>query len=123
MLLLAFLVATLLLELAPIIPKWVQWALVTSFCEYIFACLVFYPRAKAIANSFRVSLDSDGLSFSHAYGGGDVRYSDLRVAKVKRRHGELVEIVLVAKSGQAVRLRALENMTELHRSLSERIAS
>jgi hypothetical protein len=122
MLLLALFVATPSLELAPMIPKWVQWALAASFGAYILASLVLYPRAKAIANSFRVSLDNDGLSFSHAYGGGKVRYSDLKSAKVKRRYGEPVEIVLVAESGQAVRLRALENMSELHRSLSERIA-
>jgi hypothetical protein len=122
-LLLAVLLASVLLEFAPMIPKWIQWAVVIACCAYILAGWAFYPRAKAIANSFRVSLHDDHLSFSHAHGGGEVRYADLRMAKVKRRHGELAEIILVAKSGQAIRLRGLENMAELHRSLSARIAA
>lgn len=122
-LLLALLLAAMLLELPASIPKWVQWAVVAAFGAYILAGLAFYPRARAIADSFCVTLHDDALIFSHAQGGGEVRYCDLKVAKVKRRHTEPVEIVLVAKSGQVVRLRGLQNMTELYRSLSARLAS
>jgi hypothetical protein len=121
-LLLGILVAAISLELLRAVPIWIQWVAVASFGTYVLVGLTLYPRAKAVAESLCVRLHDDGLVFNYVGGGGELRYADIRVRTVKRRRGEIIEIALVAKSGQVIRFRGLENMSELHHLLSRRIA-
>lgn len=107
----------------PVVPTWIQWGVVVSVGVYILASLVLYPRAKAIAESFRLRLDDEGLTFSHAHGGGRVRYADLKITEVKRHRNEPVEIVVVSEDGQVIRLSGLVHMRRLHELLSVRIKS
>lgn len=120
---LAVLTAVMALDLMPAIPMWLQLAAVTMVAFYIAVELALYPRAKAVADSLSIKLHDDELTFAHSAGGGELRYSDLRIAGVRKRDGKLTRIVLAARSGQAIKLEGLEDMEELYRLLLERVAS
>jgi hypothetical protein len=120
---LGILLASVLLGLVTAIPIWLQWAAVAAVLIYILAGVALYSRARAIAESLTVRLDDQGLTFAYAGGGGDLRYSDMKISRVRKDGDRLVEILLVARSGQAIKLRGLDNMNELYRLLSARVTS
>jgi hypothetical protein len=120
---LAVVTAVVALDLMTAIPTWLQLAAVALVALYVAVELALYPRAKAVADSLSIKLHDQGLSFAHSAGGGELRYSDLRIAGVRKRDDKLIEIVLSARSGQTIKLEGLENMHELYRLLLERVAS
>jgi hypothetical protein len=120
---LAVLVAAIALKLVTAIPMWIQWAVVASVVIYICVGIALYPRAKAIADSLSIKLNDQGLTFAHSAGHGELRYSDLKIARVRKRGDRLTEIVLAARSGQTIKLQDLEDMNELYRLLSARLTA
>ena len=120
---LGILLASVLLGLLTAIPTWLQWTAVVVVLVYILGGLALYGRAKAIADSLSVRLDDQGLTVTHTGGGGQLRYSDLKISKVRKDGDRLVEIHLVAKSGHKIKLSGLDNMNELYRLLSARVTS
>jgi hypothetical protein len=121
--LLAVITAVVALDLMTAIPMWFQLVIVAAVSIYIAIELALYPRAKAVADSLSIKLHDQGLTFVRSGGGGELRYSDLRIAGVRKREDKVTEIVLAARSGQTIKLQGFENMDELYRLLSERIAS
>jgi hypothetical protein len=120
---LAVLVVAIALKLLPAIPMWIQWAVVASVAMYIGVGIALYPRAKAVSDSLSIKLNDQGLTFVHSGGRGELQYSDLKIARVRKRGDRLTEIVLAARSGQKIKLQDLENLDELYRLLSARVTS
>jgi hypothetical protein len=120
---LAVLTAAVALDLLPVIPMWLQLGAVTVVAIYVAIELALYPRTKAIAESLSIQLHDKELSFTHAGARGELPYSDLRIAGVRKHGDEVTEIVLAARSGQTINLQGLENMNELHRLLAARLMS
>jgi hypothetical protein len=105
------------------IPTWVEWTVIALIVSYIAGGLLMHRRAKAIAENFFISLSADGLVFFDGTAQRQLDYRYLRISKVKKDNDEVTEIWLRTPFRQTIKLRDLENMSELHEQLVSYLAN
>lgn len=98
--------------------------MLVCFTSYIAFNLAYYRREKRFAEKYAVCPLETTLGFQHEGQLRQLPYGDLKISKVKRRDGEVVEIHLKEKYLRffgPIKLSGLENMDELYELLAERV--
>ena len=90
------------------LPRWLGFSMLSIFSAYILLGLAHYPKAKAIAERFSVSLTSNALGFPDQGHMREILYSDLKISKVIKKNGEIIEIHLKTGFDQTTKLRKYE---------------
>ena len=104
-------------DFSDLIPSWLKISVLVVFSIYIIFGLALYPKAKATAKNFSVSLQDDALLFPTGNGSGRIPYSDLTIMGTKSKDDEVTRILLRTSFGQKIELQGLNNMHDLYKGL------
>lgn len=93
---------------------WLKISILVVFLAYILFGLALYPKAKAVANNFSISLLDDTLIFPAERDSGRIAYSDLVILGTKSKDNEISKISLRTSYGQKIEIQGLNNMQDLY---------
>ncbi len=102
-------------------PNWLELSVLVIFTAYILFGLVYYQKAKSIAQKFSVRLMEDALGFQSQGGMKQIPYRDLKISKVTKKNDKVVAIYLKTTFGQSITLQGLENMEELYEGIAAHV--
>jgi hypothetical protein len=100
-----------------LVAEWLKTTILAVLAAYILIGMALYPKAKAAAKSFSITLLDDALKFPKGNGSGSIPYSDLVIIDTKLKNNEIVQISLRTKTGQKIYLNGLNNMKGLYKGL------
>ena len=104
-----------------VVPSWLEVLVLVCFASYIVFELASYPFTRKIRENFAIFILQRSLGTRYKDRIIQVPYSDLKIVKVKKSKGEVVEIHLKSRFRNTIRLSNLENMSELYGLLAERV--
>lgn len=102
-------------------PVGVKWVIVIAFSLYIVFGLLGYSKAKSVVEKLRVRFLDKHMEFLGVQGTHTYSYSDLSIAKIKRKGGSVVGIKLLVENNGSLWLSGFEDMEVLFGLLSDRL--
>lgn len=108
-------------EWMPYIPDWAYMSIFTVFGAYIMYGIIYYPKAKAIAQRFSIKISDRALVFSDFSGVRQIPYSDFEINKIDKCKDRVCRIHIKTSFNQSIVLQGLENMDTLYQELSEHV--
>ena len=101
------------------LPAWIKITSFVILLAYILLGIALYPRAKKEVENFSISLLEDAVIFPAGNGLGKIPYADITILNTKTKHEEIYSISIRTRSGGKIKLKGLDNMTELYKGLIE----
>ena len=102
------------------IPLGFKVLVIVSGVLYVLFGVVYYPKARSLAERVGVCVRDDYLKFTGVPGFQAYRCADLSITRVRRKRGNVTEIFLKIHDGKGYRLRNFRNMDELYSLLVDK---
>ena len=103
------------------LPNWLELSVLGCFAAYILFGLAFYSKGKASVEKFSIYLLDNALGFSDQGHVKQIPYHHLTISKITKKNSEVELICLKTAFGHTIKLQGLENMTELHKEIINRV--
>jgi Ca2+/Na+ antiporter len=108
-------------SLAIEISLWLKISILALFSLYILFGVAYYPKAKKIADSYKIFLLDAELGFQSQDKMNQIPFKDLKIIKVIKDGDEVIEIRLKTVFNQSIKLQGLDDMNELYAKLAEKV--